>query len=119
MSRAHELGRQAERAAAALLCRTGWTIVERNYRLGHKEIDLIARQGGVVAFIEVKCRSSREYGHPLTAITLAKRREIECVARAWIDRKGRKEEVYRFDAVAVFEAEDGLRVEHVPDAWRL
>jgi putative endonuclease len=73
----------------------------------------------VVAFVEVKGRKGGGWGHPLDAITALKRREIETVARWWIDRFGRVGDRYRFDAVAVHAGGGGRpRVEHVPDAWR-
>lgn len=114
------LGPRGETAAARHLERAGWAIAARNYRAGRKEIDLIATRGGVVAFVEVKTRSGRAYGHPLESITWRKRTEIGQVAADWIARFGRPDLVYRFDAIAVFEDRAGtLRVEHVEDAWRM
>ncbi len=120
MAASHDFGRLGEDLAARFLAARGWTVIERNFRLGHKEVDLVARRRGVVAFVEVKSRSGPDYGHPLEAITAGKRREIELVARAWVARHGRPGDVYRFDAMAVHR--DGgrpPRVEHVEDAWRL
>lgn len=95
-------------------------MLARNFRLGRKEIDLVARRGEVVAFVEVKTRSGRGYGHPLESITWKKRREIGQVATAWIDRHGRPGDVYRFDAVSVLVMAGGPPVvEHVEDAWRM
>lgn len=120
MARSHELGRQGEALAAEHLERRGWHILERGFRLGHKEIDLVARRGRVVAFIEVKTRAGERYGHPLDGITAAQRREIELVARAWIARHGPPGVAYRFDAVAITWPRAGPpALEHVPDAWRL
>jgi len=100
--------------------REGWHIVERNYRFGHREIDLIVRRADVIAFVEVKGRRGPDFGHPLEAITRLKRREIERVARQWVARHGEAGQTYRFDAVAVMIGGDGaIRVEHAPDAWRL
>jgi len=114
------LGDRGEQIAAALLERKGWTIVDRNFRVGRREIDLVARRGEVVAFVEVKTRSGLAYGHPLEAITWRKRREIQQVALGWISRHGRPGEVYRFDAVAVqLPASGGPTIEHVEDAWRM
>lgn len=114
------LGDRGEEIAALHLERSGWRVLHRNYRLGHKEIDLVALRGEVVAFVEVKTRSGRGYGHPLEAITAKKRREIRQVALAWIDRHGRPEYTYRFDAVAILLPAGGApEVEHVEDAWRL
>lgn len=115
-----DLGDRGEELAARFLQRAGWTILERNFRMGRKEIDLIARRGEVVAFVEVKTRTGLGYGHPLEAITWKKRREIQQVAAAWIDRKGRPGDLYRFDAIAVQVRGGGPpQVEHVEDAWRM
>jgi len=114
------LGDRGEELAARFLEQRGWTVVHRNFRMGRKEIDLVARRGEVVAFVEVKTRGGRGYGHPLEAITWKKRREIQQVASAWIDRFGKPGDVYRFDAVAVLVEGGGPPVvEHVEDAWRL
>lgn len=88
--------------------------------MGRKEIDLVAERDGVVAFIEVKTRAGLGYGHPLEAITWKKRREIQQVAAAWVDRHGRPEYTYRFDAVAILISTGGApRIDHIEDAWRL
>lgn len=112
------LGDRGEALAAAYLERAGWTIVVRNFRMGRKEIDLVARRGEVVAFVEVKTRAGTGFGHPLEAITWKKRREIHQVASAWIDRFGSPGYTYRFDAVAVLVRGATESVEHVEDAWR-
>lgn len=114
------LGDRGEEIAAAYLAGRGWRILNRQYRLGHREIDLVARRGEVVAFVEVKTRGGTGYGHPLEAITWKKRREIQRVALAWIDRFGRPADVYRFDAIGILLPAGGApHVEHVEDAWRL
>jgi putative endonuclease len=112
------LGDRGEALAARLLERAGWTILLRNFRMGRKEIDLVARRGEVVAFVEVKTRAGSGYGHPLEAITWKKRREIHQVALAWIDRFGRPGDTYRFDAVAVQVSGSHESIDHVEDAWR-
>lgn len=120
MALSHDLGRRGERLAEEFLRKGGWHVVDRNVRRGHREIDLVVRRGAVVAFVEVKTRSGPGFGHPLEAITALKRREIESVARWWIVRHGRRDDAYRFDAVAVL-CEPGRpeRLEHVEDAWRM
>lgn len=112
------LGNRGEALAAEFIERAGWTILGRNFRDGHKEVDLVARRGEVVAFIEVKTRTDMSFGHPLEAITRRKQREIEQVAAAWIQRFGKANESYRFDAVAIVIAPGSAPViEHVEDAW--
>lgn len=117
MSRAR-VGERGETLAAEFLQRAGWAIVARNFRAGHKEVDLVARRGEVVAFIEVKTRSGLAFGHPLEAITASKQHEIETVANAWIERFGRPDEAYRFDAVAILISPGSEpEIQHVEDAW--
>lgn len=119
MSRSHRLGVAGERLAAAYLAARGYRILGRNIRDGHAEVDLVARRGRTVAFVEVKTRAGPAFGHPLEAITRAKRREVERVAAAWIRRSGTAGDDYRFDAVAItWDGRSEPLIEHVPDAWR-
>jgi putative endonuclease len=119
MATSHDLGKTSESIAADYLLARGYSILERNYRVGHKEVDLIASRDCVIAFVEVKSRAGIGYGHPLEAITWKKRREIAYVARVWIAANGRAGLLYRFDAVAVLWRHQDPVVEHIPDAWRL
>jgi putative endonuclease len=113
------LGRRGEARAAAHLASRGFTILDRNFRFHRNEIDLVARRDDLVIFVEVKTRSGDAFGHPLEAVTARKRREIERVARAWIQRRGRAGDDYRFDAIAVTEGPRGAELVHVEDAWRV
>lgn len=125
---AFDLGRRGEVLAADHLRSRGWTILDRNWRDGPRELDLVASRPGVLAFVEVKTRSDSPWGHPLESITRAKRREVERAARAWLGRAGEGRPapsaggvppVIRFDAVVVQLGPDGMpEIEHVPDAWR-
>lgn len=109
-----------ERLAAQYLEALGYEVVDRNYRFGRREVDLIVRRGHVVAFVEVKTRAGNGYGHPLEAITALKRREVERVAIRWQHRNGRPSQQYRFDAVGVLIRRGAAPVvEHIPNAWRL
>jgi putative endonuclease len=117
---AHSLGRLGEHHAARFLERRGWEILARNYRFGRREVDLVARRGRVLAFVEVKTRSGDGFGTPAEAITWRKRREIEAVAAHFLATGGGAEDEVRFDAVGVTVSGGGgrVRVEHLPDAWR-
>jgi putative endonuclease len=105
--------------AAAHLTAQGWNILARNWRFHHKEIDIIAERSGVVAFVEVKARKAAAWGHPLEAITRAKRRDLDMAARAWIAGHPEQAECYRFDAAVM--VRDGNRsiLQHFEDAWRI
>lgn len=125
MTAGGELGREGEAIAARYLEDAGWTVLERNYRAGRNEVDLIVGRGRTVAFVEVKSRRGDGFGHPLEAITERKQGEIAKVARAWMRARGGLRGLsLRFDAVAVHfgrtgEAREAPRIEHVADAWRL
>lgn len=125
MSAAGDLGREGEAIAARHLEDAGWTVLERNYRAGRNEVDLIVSRGRTVAFVEVKARRGDGFGHPLEAITARKKGEIAKVARAWLrTRGGLRGLSLRFDAVAVRfgaarDPSEAPRIEHVADAWRL
>jgi putative endonuclease len=119
MGRSHRFGRRAEDLVAAHLEAGGWRILDRNWRFRHKELDLVAERDGVVAFVEVKARAAGGWGHPLDAITAAKRRELSVAARAWIARRGGRSARYRFDAAVVVRDGDTTTLEHFEDAWRL
>lgn len=125
---AFDLGRRGEALAADHLRSRGWTILDRNWRDGPRELDLVAFRPGFLAFVEVKTRSESPWSHPLESITRAKRREVERAARAWLARAAGRgltppadgaPPVIRFDAVVVQVAPDGTpAIQHVPDAWR-
>jgi putative endonuclease len=119
MAESHRFGRRAEGLAAQYLRSRGWRILDRNWRFHHKELDLVAERDGLIAFVEVKARGPGTWGHPLDAITAAKRKELVRAARGWIARHGRREQSYRFDAVVVMAGRDRTLVEHIEGAWQL
>jgi putative endonuclease len=110
----HRDGLAGERVAIRYLQSRGWEIVAHRFRAGRIELDLVARRGCLVAFVEVKTRRDVAFGSPLEAVTGAKRRELVRAARVWIDRCGDARDVYRFDCIGI----TGGRVEHVEDAFR-
>lgn len=114
----HRIGSWGERIAAEYLERCGWRIIDRNFRVGRKEVDLIARREGVLAFVEVKTRRSLNFGHPLSAVAARKRHTIRQVAEGWVARFGERDLEYRFDAVSVERRGAGkLSIQHVENAW--
>lgn len=117
--RSRDLGRLGEELAARHLQRLGWEILGRNVREGRKEIDIIARRDGVLAFVEVKTRRTRAFGDPLASISPGKRREIREVARRWLCRHRPAATTLRFDAVGIrLDPSGAFELEHVEDAWR-
>lgn len=102
-----EAGRQGERLAARFLRRQGFRILRRNCRARGGEIDLIARDGDEVVFVEVKTRTSRQWGDPEDSVTPTKQRRISLAASSFADRYRLHTRPLRFDVVAVLLPEDG------------
>jgi putative endonuclease len=95
-------GAEAEEAAGAFLEDRGMRIVERNFRARGGEIDLVAREGDVLVFVEVRFREGEEFGAPEETVGPAKRRKIVSAAREYLGRipwNSWKEA--RFDVIAV------------------
>jgi putative endonuclease len=113
-------GLVGERVALAFLTACGWDIEAHRFRWGRHDLDLVARKGSLVAFVEVKTRRSFVCGAPLEAIGYRKRVILARLADVWRLRYGRADDLYRFDVVAVREHGTLRRydVEHVADAWR-
>ena len=114
-----QLGIDGERIAERWLVHRGWRVIQRRFRSGHRDIDLVAEREGTIAFIEVKTRSGAEFGGPVEAVNWKKRRELSRSAHTWIDRHGRPGESYRFDVVGVLVTGDRVRVRHVENAFFL
>ncbi len=114
------LGREAEAAAAAYLRARGWRMLGQNVRVGRGELDLIARRGGVLAFVEVKARRSARCGAPEDAVSPRKRRQIARLAELWLAARPwamRGVDDVRFDIIAVDAAERPAVVRHLPAAF--
>jgi putative endonuclease len=120
--RRHVLGALGEKLAAEHLERCGFRIVERNYRTRWGELDIVAYDGHVLAFCEVKTRRLRPgSGSPFEAIRPLKRARVRKMAGSWlIERKQRPyADVMRFDAIGVtFDLSDRLvAIEHLEGAF--
>lgn len=101
------LGRRGERIAARRLRRWGYVILEKNAKIGPYEIDIIAREGDTVAFVEVKTRRAADLAAPEENVTRTKQRHIRAAARRYIGRHGDPDCYYRFDIVSVVLPERG------------
>ena len=113
------LGEFGERIAERWLRQRGWRLVQRRFRSGHRDIDLVVENEGLVAFVEVKARQGDTFGDPVAAVNWKKQKELGRSARVWIARHGRKEEAYRFDVVGVLVDGERVRIRHVENAFSL
>src|SRR2546425_11564962 len=96
-------GLAGEEQAIRYLQSRGWEVVAHRFRVGRIELDLVARRGQLVAFVEVKARRGMAFGSPFEAVTGANRREIVKVAGVWMGRYGHHCDVYRFDCIGIAE----------------
>jgi len=112
-------GMAGERLALAWLTSCGWQIEAHRFRVGRHDLDLVARRGQTVAFVEVKTRTAGGAGTPAEAVGPRKQATLARVAECWRQRHGKPGDSYRFDVVAVTLGPRGPRVEHIRDAWRL
>ncbi|MFO7689658.1 MAG: YraN family protein [Cryobacterium sp.] len=101
MARKDDLGRRGEDYAVAYLERTGYRVIARNWRCPEGEIDVIVEQSGMVAFVEVKTRTSTRFGHPFEAITAVKLARMRRLAAAWCARSDTWPHRIRLDVIAV------------------
>ena len=100
-------GRAAEESACRFLRERGYEIVVRNWRTVLGEIDIVARDGPILVFVEVKSRSRSDFGGPEAAVHPAKQRRLIATARAFLDRTDCRLPA-RFDIVAFLEGEPRL-----------
>jgi putative endonuclease len=116
----HRRGYAGERLAITYLLRNGWRIEAHRFRLGHHDLDLIARRGGLVAFIEVKTRRSSRFGKAVESVGPRKRAVLARLAELWRLRFGFPDDRYRFDVITV---EPGPppstlpHITHIENAW--
>ena len=114
------LGAAGEAEAERALRRVGLTILARRFRCRAGEIDLVALDGRVMVFAEVKTRRGARFGSPAEAVTARKREHMARAARVFLAAVGGDPPPCRFDVVEVLPGEDGVLVaRHVRDAFRL
>ncbi len=113
-------GTFGENLAAEFLIKHGFEILVRNFRCGKNEIDLIAKKGNTISFVEVKTRKGTEFGHAAEAVTRAKQHELAKAAECYLRKFPNHADLYRFDVIAITmtsgETPDILFIE---DAFRL
>lgn len=114
------LGKRGEALAWNFLRKQGYSLLEKNYRTPFGEVDLIARKGKVLVFIEVKTRRDHRFGAPAEAVDWRKRQKLIQVAQNFLQEKGLENQAARFDILSIMW--DGIqepRFELTPDAFSL
>ncbi|MDW5324010.1 YraN family protein [Plantactinospora sp. KLBMP9567] len=112
------IGAYGERCAVRHLVEAGLRVVARNWRCARGEIDIIAWEGDVLAFCEVKTRRGDAFGTPAQAVVGSKSHRLRQLAVEWLRTSGAHPEEIRFDVVEVYAARRGpARVEHLRAAF--
>lgn len=114
----YDLGGRGEDLAAKRLKKLGWKILERQYRDPPGEIDLIAREGDTIVFVEVRSRSGTDAGSPEETISAAKERTLIRTAEKYLHRHKLDDAPARFDVVSVVWGKGSANLEHFRDAIR-
>ena len=115
MAKHNETGKWGEQIAVEKLIKEGYAIVERNWRLGHFEIDIVASKGNRIVFVEVKTRAD-DGSDPLEAIDQRKIRHMASSANAYMQATHIGLEA-QFDIIGITVGPDGYSIEHIEDAF--
>lgn len=111
------LGRYGEDLAVELLERSGWVILERNWRCDLGELDIIAQDGPALVVCEVKTRRSTRFGTPLEAVSESKIRRMRRLVIRWMQECGLHATVIRFDVIGIVQPHVGAPIiDHVRGA---
>jgi putative endonuclease len=116
MAAHNELGKEGEEVAVSYLMGKGYIILDRNWRLNHLELDIVAIKDGLLAIIEVKTRSNTKYMDPEEAVDRKKIRHILLAADSYI-RQHRLDLPYRFDIITVVGEKQPFTINHIEDAF--
>lgn len=118
MAAKDELGSAGEARAVAHLTGLGYEVIDRNWRCPQGEIDIVARRGEELAVVEVKTRTSLNFGHPFEAIDERKRRRLWQLAAAWLaeHREGPMPRRLRLHAIGIIGVDPAVgALEHLTD----
>lgn len=116
MAEHYELGKEGEQIAVNYLKEKGYQILEKNWRYLKAEIDIVAQIGNTVAIVEVKTRSTNEFGNPQDFINPKKVKLLVGAANEYVIQRELDVEV-RFDIIAIIKTASNLEIEHLEDAF--
>ncbi len=111
-----ELGKTGEQIAKEYLIRKGYEILEQNWQFNRKEIDIIARNKGLIIVVEVKTRSSDYFGNPEEAVTVTKQKFLIEAADQYLQQLAYDAEV-RYDILSILITKKGCSINHIEEAF--
>lgn len=116
MASHNELGKKGEQLAVNFLVENGYDIVERNYRFNKAEVDIIAQKEDVLAIIEVKTRSTADFGNPQDFVKPKQIKNLVKAVDEYVTVNSLNVEV-RFDIIAIVKEKKEFKIEHLEDAF--
>ena len=116
MAQHNDFGKQGEQAAVDLLTAKGYAIVDRNWRCGRMEIDIIAQRGTRLAIVEVKTRANDDFADPIEAVDRRRQMRMVRAGMAYIEAYDLPHEL-QFDIIGVTGTPDNFKIEHLEDAF--
>ena len=116
MATHNELGQKGEDMAAEYLQKSGYDILERNWRFKKAEVDIIAKKKGILVIIEVKTRSTSHFGNPQDFVNPKKIRLLVEAINEYVIANDLDVEV-RFDIIAILKFQHTFEIDHIEDAF--
>ncbi|GAA4295306.1 YraN family protein [Aestuariibaculum suncheonense] len=116
MAQHNELGKKGEQLAVDFLLKNGYTIVERNYRFDRAEVDIIAQQDDTLAIVEVKTRSTTDFGNPQDFVKPKQIKQLVKAVDEYVTENSLDVEV-RFDIIAIVKQGNKYDIDHLKDAF--
>ena len=116
MAQHNDLGALGEDMASTLLINKGYEILDRNWRWGRYEIDIVAQKNDLLVIAEVKTRHSNYFGEPEEFVSRIQQRRLVESANAYVERHGLETEV-RFDIISIIYNSRQRKVHHIKDAF--
>jgi putative endonuclease len=117
MKSARAIGNSGERDAVSFLQRQGFAILDRNYTFNHGEVDVVAKDGDELVFVEVKLRQGSRFGSPESSVTPAKQELIRRTAEGYVQEKRLSNISCRFDVVAITVEKGMKKIVHYKNAF--
>ncbi|OZV70706.1 YraN family protein [Winogradskyella aurantia] len=116
MAQHNELGKKGEQLAVDFLIENNYAIIERNYRFDKAEVDIMAKKGDVLAIVEVKTRSTADFGNPQDFVKPKQIKNLVKAVNEYVDSNQLDLEV-RFDIIAILKQKNTYDIEHLENAF--
>lgn len=116
MAQHNQLGKKGEQLAVNFLLESGYEIIESNYRFDKAEVDIIAKKEGTLAIIEVKTRSTSEFGKPQDFVKPKQIQRLVKAVHEYVTVNELDVEV-RFDIIAIVKEKQNFNIEHIENAF--